>query len=219
MTQITVVKKFLSLAFLSLVILSGCSSFFKVQVFIDNPSEKEMIVNFDNKTYTILPEEYLKLRLVKGEHYIEARQNDELIYEGTVSITQSGLVNLTQANYVVHKELYLKDQERYSEFAEEELDLRDVEVGDKTYQHVDFIVFEEEIFIPNNWNYNFNESLPAEIKTGSGDFAIVSKLYRQKDLEKAWGFNGDFDFSENTDVDLKAFLDSLAAQIDSPALN
>lgn len=219
MTQITVVKKFLSLAFLSLVILSGCSSFFKVQVFIDNPSEKEMIVNFDNKTYTILPEEYLKLRLVKGEHYIEARQNDELIYEGTVSITQSGLVNLTQANYVVHKELYLKDQERYSEFAEEELDLRDVEVGDKTYQHVDFIVFEEEIFIPNNWDYNFNESLPAEIKTGSGDFAIVSKLYRQKDLEKAWGFNGDFDFSENTDVDLKAFLDSLAAQIDSPALN
>lgn len=178
-----------------------------------------MIVNFDNKTYTILPEEYLKLRLVKGEHYIEARQNDELIYEGTVSITQSGLVNLTQANYVVHKELYLKDQERYSEFAEEELDLRDVEVGDKTYQHVDFIVFEEEIFIPNNWDYNFNESLPAEIKTGSGDFAIVSKLYRQKDLEKAWGFNGDFDFSENTDVDLKAFLDSLAAQIDSPALN
>lgn len=219
MTQITVVKKFLSLAFLSLVVLSGCSSFFKVQVFIDNPSEKEMIVNFDNKTYTILPEEYLKLRLVKGEHYIEARQNDELIYEGTVSITQSGLVNLTQANYVVHKELYLKDQERYSEFAEEELDLRDVEVGDKTYQHVDFIVFEEEIFIPNNWDYNFNESLPAEIKTGSGDFAIVSKLYRQKDLEKAWGFNGDFDFSENTDVDLKAFLDSLAAQIDSPALN
>ena len=219
MAQIITVKNFFSATILSFILLSGCSSFFKVDVFIDNPSDMEMTLVFDNKEYSILPEEYLTLRLVKGEHYIEAKQNEELIFEGTISITQPGLVNLTQANYVVHKELYLKDQERYLEFAEQELNMKDVEVGDKTYQHVDFVVFEEAVFIPNNWDYNFNEALPAEIKTGSGDFAVVSKLYRQKDLEKAWGFNGNFDFSENTDVDLQAFLDSLAAQIDTASLN
>ena len=97
------VKKFFSLTILSFILLSGCSSFFKVDVFIDNPSDVEMTIVFDSKEYIVLPEEYLTLRLVKGEHYIEAKHIEELFFEGTISITHPGLVNLKQANYVVHK--------------------------------------------------------------------------------------------------------------------
>ena len=199
-----------SLLLLATLFLASCSSFFKVDVFIDNPSTSPMSISFDSENFELAGKQYQKLKLVKGEHYIKAEQDGEVIFDGTISITQQGVVNLTQNRYVLHRELYLKDQEKYELYAQEDLELQDVEIDDKTYQNVDFKIFEKEEFIPEQWDYSFFEDLPTEIKTTGSDYKIITKLYRQEDLEDAWGFNGNFDFTGNSDADLQHFLDSLS---------
>lgn len=203
-------KKLGSILFIGVLFLSSCSSFFKVEVVVDNPSEQALTFTLDEKSYEIAGKDFQSVKIVKGEHYLMAEQDGKIIFDGTVSITQKGIINLTQSKYILHQELYLKDQANYVTYAEEELNLKDIEIDNKMYQNVDFVVFEDEVFVPMQWDYSFNEDLPAEITTSNGDFEIVSKLYRQEDLEKAWGFNGDFDFSGNSDTDLQAFLDSVA---------
>jgi len=206
-------KKSALVLLLGVLFFASCSSLFKVEVLIDNPSNMLLSFYLDDSNYELAGKSYESFRLVKGEHYFKAEQGGEVIYDGTLSITQSGIVNLVQTKYILHQELYLKEQEKYQEFAGQELNLKDVSIEDKMYQNVDFEIFEDEVFIPKQWDYSFYESLPSEIKTGSGDFKIVSKLYRQDDLEKAWGFNGNFDFTGNTDLDLQQFLDSIAEQL------
>jgi len=130
-----------------------------------------------------------------------------------VSITSNGVLNLCEAIYVVHKEIYLADQDKYADYAESALDLKDVAVNDKTYQNVDFEVYEETVFVPQNWDYGAREKLPEEINASEGEYAVVSKLYRVDSLEKDWGFYGDFDFTGNSDAELQVFLDSLNQHI------
>ena len=205
-------KKSALVLMLGVLFFASCSSFFKVEVVIDNPSNELLSFYLDDSNYELAGKNHRYIRLVKGEHYLKAEQEGKVIYEGTLSITKPGIINLTQAKYVLHRELYLTEQEKYQELAREELNLKDVDIENKMYQNVDFEIFEETIFIPKQWDYDFLEPLPLEIKSG-GDFKIVSKLYRQEDLEKAWGFNGNFDFTGNADVDLELFLDSIAEQL------
>jgi len=205
-------KKSALVLLLGVLFLASCSSFFKVEVLVDNPSNELLSFYLDDSNYELAGKSYESFNLVKGEHYFRAEQGGEVIYDGIISITQPGIVNLVQAKYILHQELYLIEQGKYQDLAAKELNLKDVDIENKMYQNVDFEIFEEKIYIPKQWDYTFHESLPAEIKSG-GDFKIVSKLYRQEDLEKAWGFNGNYDFTGNDDIDLVQFLDSIADQL------
>jgi hypothetical protein len=145
---------------------------------------------------------------------IVAEVNNEEIFNETISITSEGLLNPTKAFYVVHKELYLIDQSKYEDHAVNALQRQDHEIAGKTYQDVDFTMFEDQAFIPKAWDFGIDEELPEEIKTTSGDFQVISKLYRVADLEKTWGFFGDYDFSQISDAELQQFLDSLAQDLE-----
>lgn len=193
----------------NLLLLSSCQSFFKIQVEIDNPTESVLVVSLDGKTYEIPANSTIEVNLVKGEHAIEAKIDGKETYNGIISVTNDGLLNLCNSTYVIHKEIYLADQDKYIEFAEQSLKLNDVSLNNRTYQNVDFEVFKEEVFVPQHWDYGLNDELPEEITASEGEYAIVSKLYRIKTLEKEWGFYGDFDFSGNSDEELQHFLDSL----------
>ncbi len=194
---------------LSLLFISACSSFFKINVEIDNPTDEILTVSVDGKDYEITPKSSTVIDLVKGEHDIKANLDGRSTYEGVVSITNDGLLNLCNSTYVIHKEIYLADQSKYDEYATSALKLADVEINEKTYQNVDFEVYDETILVPKHWDYSVGESLPEEIKASEGEYAVISKLYRIDALEKAWGFYGDFDFSGNSDQELQQFLDSL----------
>ncbi|MEX0596760.1 MAG: hypothetical protein WD512_09680, partial [Candidatus Paceibacterota bacterium] len=165
------------------------------------------------EVFEILSYSSIELDLVKGEHLFIAQIDGEEVFNETISITSEGLLNLTKSTYVVHKELYLLDQEKYNEFAEKALNRKDHQIAGKTYQDADFKVYEGETFIPKIWEFGANEELPKEIKTSTEAYEVISKLYRLNDLEKLWGFYGNFDFTETGDKELKQFLDSLAQDL------
>lgn len=212
-------KKLIGLFLLtSILFLPACSSFFKLEIIVDNPSKDLLVLNFDGESYEIPSLSSITLHLVKGEHKISATVDGEEIYNETLSITNEGLLNPTKSIYVLHKELYLMDQTKYDGYAEKALNRKDHQVANKTYQDVDFEVFEEQSFIPKNWDFGMNEDLPEEIKTSNEKFEVISKLYRISDLEKTWGFYGDFDFTQTSDIELKHFLDSLAHDLELDTL-
>ena len=131
-------KKSALVLLLGVLFFASCSSFFKVEVVIDNPSNELLSFYLDDSNYELAGKNHRYIRLVKGEHYLKAEQEGKVIYEGTLSITQPGIINLTQAKYILHRELYLTEQEKYQELATEELNLKDVDIENKMYQNVDF---------------------------------------------------------------------------------
>lgn len=198
------------LLFASLLLFSACKSFFKVEIIVDNPNKTPITLIFDGEEHEIPGQSNISLNIVKGEHQIAAAQEGEEIFNETISITGPGVLNPTKSTYVVHKELYLLDQSKYDEYAASALKRQDHQIANKTYEDVDFEVFEGQAFLGKNWDFGVEKELPEEIKTSAGEYEVISKLYRLADLEKAWGFYGDFDFTQTSDTELKQFLDSLA---------
>ncbi len=197
----------------NLVLLSACNSIFKIKIIVDNPSNDVLILNVDEKEHEIASNSFIKLDLVKGEHLFKASIKGEELFNETLSITSEGLLNPTKAVYVVHKELYLLNQDEYETFAAQALDRQDHLIADKTYEDVDFLVYDAQTFIPKNWDFGVDQELPEEIKTSVGEHKVISKIYRISNLEKTWGFFGDFDFTKTSDKELKQFLDSLAQDL------
>jgi hypothetical protein len=197
----------------SLLLFSACNTFFKINIVVDNPSNDVLVLILDGKDYELLSNSFLELDLVKGEHHFIATVAGKEIFNETVSITNEGLLNLTKSTYVVHKELYLLNQDEYETHAVKALDRQDHLIANKTYEDVHFVVYEGQVFIPKNWDFGIDKELPEEIKTSVGEYEVISKLYRLSSLEKTWGFFGDFDFTQTSDKELKQFLDSLAQDL------
>lgn len=202
------------------IFLSSCKSFFKVEIKIDNPTAYDLMVDFDNQTFVILPYESKDLSIIKGEHIFKASNNDVVVFDDVLNITSESLVNFTKSTYVIHKEIYVNEHEsenadKYNEYANEALELSNVTIGNKTYKNVDFKVFEGDLLIEKDWDYGAIDNLPESISTNDNNYAVVSKLYRIADLEKAWGFYGEFDFTDKMDKELEYFIDSLQNSIKS----
>ncbi|MCB0510841.1 MAG: hypothetical protein KDC82_08755 [Bacteroidetes bacterium] len=197
------------LGLFALAILSSCSSLFTKKVSIDNPSDLDLTVVVDGTEYLIPAYSSELVELPKGEHAVVASSDGQEIFNETVSVTDNGILNVTLATYVVWKDLYLEDLDDYASYAASALDNKDHEVNNNVYEEVDFVVFENMSFIGEDWDYGIDEEWPMEVDISSGNYVVKSKVYRLEDIEAEWGFYGDFDFSEYSDEELNAFLDSL----------
>lgn len=226
----------LSLLFLS-VVLSSCNFFKTHEIFIDNPTEYELTIDINNKTHVIEPygNKTVKLK-AKSYEVVATIQNQEIllhdhlddehdhdheheeaqnfiIYEGTLSVSQSGIFNPTLYTYVVWKDLYLEDMNKYNDYASSQLNLKpQLTINDKNYNDVDFTIFKEQLFIPKTWDYGLAEPWSDNVDVFSKSFVVKSKIYRLDALEEEWGYWGEFDMSDYTDEDFKNLIDSLEAK-------
>jgi hypothetical protein len=206
------------LLFTSLLLFTACSSFFKIKIIVDNPSKDVIVLSFDGVNHEIPSKSFINLEFVKGEHLVTAQINGEEMFSETISITGEGLLNPTLETYIVHKELYLLEQQKYEDYASKALNRKDHEIAGKTYQDADFLIFEKQAFIEKNWDFGVDKELPEEIKTSSSEYEVISKLYRVSGLEKTWGFFGDFDFTQSSELELQIFLDSLAQDLEKETI-
>lgn len=190
-------------------VLSSCASLFTKEVYIDNPSDLDIKVVVDGTEYLISAYSSELVKLPKGEHDVVASNDEQEIFNATVSITDKGILNVTGATYVVWKDLYLEDLDDYDSYAAGALNNEDHEINNNVYEEVDFVVYENESFILKNWDFDVDQDWPSEVDISSGNYVVKSKVYRLEDIEAEWGFYGDFDFSEYSDEELNAFLDSL----------
>lgn len=194
--------------------LFSCDSFIKKNILIDNPSAEELKVVIDGKDYTITPYTSTKIEIAKGEYQIKATQNEEEIFNEKVNIVDNGVLNTTKSTYVIWSDLYLLDIDKYSELAATELNNVDTEVNGNHYESVTFEVYENDVFITENWDYGLEEFWPEEVDLTGIGFIKKSKIYRLEDLESEWGFYGDYDFSDLSDEDFEVFMDSLLNEIE-----
>lgn len=190
-------------------VLSSCSSLFTKEVYIDNPSDLDIKVVVDGTEYLIPAYSSELIKLPKGEHAVVASTDEQEIFNETVGITDKGILNVTGATYVVWKDLYLEDLDDYSSYAAGALNNENHEINNNVYEDVDFVVYENESFIAKIWDFDLDQEWAKEVDISSGNYVVKSKVYRLEDIEAEWGFYGDFDFSEYSDEDLNAFLDSL----------
>lgn len=200
--------------FVFLFFLASCGSFFKVKVFIDNPANNAFTVYIDGNKHEIEKLSGLEVKLAKGEHQFIGAFETDTIFNAIVSTTENGLLNLQKQMYVLNKELYLADESAFEKLSSDLLVLKEYEINGMTYQDADFEIFDNDTFIVEKWNYGINEDYPEEFDSENEDYALVTKLFRIADLEKYWGFYGNFDFTEqNTPNNVEKFIDSLQQTI------
>ncbi|MCD8528891.1 MAG: hypothetical protein LRY27_02740 [Chitinophagales bacterium] len=193
--------------------LASCNSFFKVKVYIDNPANKVFTVYIDGNKHEIENLGGLDIKLAKGEHQFVGAFNADTVFNAVVSTTEAGMLNLQNQLYVINKELYLEDESAFDILSSKLLTLDDYEINGYTYQNADFEIFENDTFIVKQWDYGVNQNYPDEFKANADNYAIVSKIFRIGDLEKYWGFFGNFDFSGQKKQNVEKFIDSLEQTI------
>lgn len=138
---------FLAIAFLCLF-LSACTSFFKKEVIIDNDDFATMILTVDGKGQELAGYTTATLKLPKGEHEITAVVEGETVFDSTITIKEDGLLNVLGKTYVVWHDLYLKNADDYEKYAATALKNKDIEIGNKLYEDVQFDVYSNgEVFI------------------------------------------------------------------------
>jgi hypothetical protein len=197
--------------FLIVILLSSCNWLNKYEVIIDNPTLDFFTLEIDEKTYNLDAFSHVLVDLKPGDYLAVARdEQGEVFFEQTISVNASGILNPTLSIYVLWRDLYLDNPEKFHEFAEKELNIRsEVTIGNKKYNDVDFIVYENQAFIAKAWDYGLFEQWSDEVDVYSQKVLVKSKVYRLDDLEEEWGYWGEFDMTDYTDEDFKNLLDSL----------
>jgi hypothetical protein len=198
-------------ASLLLVLLVSCSWFKKYDVLIDNPTSFRIFVEIGDETYEIEAYSFEEIKLKSGEHKVVAWSDEtEVFFDNVVKIDGDGILNPTLTTYVLWKDLYVNDMADYEKYAAEVLKIRDqVTIADKTYNDVDFTVYEKWPFIKALWNFGLFEPWTDELDIHSGNYQLKSKIYRVEDLEEEWGYWGEFDMADYTEQDFKNLIDSI----------
>jgi hypothetical protein len=209
-------KNKLVILFVPLLLFISCKFDKNYEVSIDNPSEIDFSFSLNEEKYSVNALGETTLSLKEGKHYflILNALGDTLLND-TIKVFNDGLLNPTQSTYVVWSDLYLEDFEEYETYAQEVLNIQDsILIDYKEYNDIDFNVFENQIFIPKDWDFGVFEEWPKEIDLYSERVIKKSKIYRLADLEEEWGYWGTFDFNDYGEEEFQQLIDSLLNESD-----
>jgi len=223
--------KNLSLVIFLSVVLTSCNFFDTYEIVLDNPTENELSIVVDENVHTLEPFSHKVIKLkakeynfvvsaklfdyhVHDHHDDEEHAHDEftetIILDTMLTISQDGIFSPALHTYILWKDLYLENMDKYSDYAAKELNIKpQISINNKSYNDVDFTIISNQLFIPKNWDYGLFEPWSDNVDVYSKNFVVKSKVYRLEDLEEEWGYWGEFDMSDYTDEDFKNLLDSL----------
>lgn len=196
------INKFLS--FLSFItILSSCTN----QVLIDNPKDISIKVTIDKKDYKIDAHSNLELKLKNGFHSVSTfSDNGDSLLIKNIEINKDGLLNVTQATYVLWTDLYCNDEDYES--LKSNLSLKDtVRFDGLEFIGIDFEILNTD-FIVKTWDFNLDQKMPEIIDLSEGEtYKIISKLYTPQEIKDEFNYLGDINFDGLTDVEINKILE------------
>lgn len=203
-------KQFLFLS-IGLFCFSACSH--NAKVLIDNPLSEELTVKIGEKSFTISPEKSEYAELATGELSYQANAKDQN-FSGTAKIEGDGLLNLTGAEYIVWKDIYV-DRKKYPKSMPTGALKEDTLTMDGKKYFGEFVHFEKnKTFIPMTWDYDVATAFPDTMALVGKDYMTQKKVYRKKD------FIADYEGLNGMDEETLRMLDSMinAMKVDSLAL-
>ena len=89
---------------------------------------------------------------------------------------------------------------------------KDFYINEKLYENVDFIIYDDSIFISKVWDFNINEPWEESLNYYFLNSELKSKIYRINDLEKEFGYGPLPDFTEYTIQELKNRVNTLESK-------
>lgn len=155
------------LLLISSVALVSCTS--NVDLAIDNPTEKSIIVKVDTLSVEIPAKEVVWVEMGKGEHEITLEDNSKTKY------------NFTQSSYFLNptRNEYLKAEEFYGSPVYQNSYTHTIPTKKVSYYGMEmdgnFDVVKD-LINPISWDYGPREALP-EMLEMEEQYAVVTKLY------------------------------------------
>ena len=147
---------------------------------LDNPLPDTIVVNMDGlKSHIIPPKTMITLKLKAGKHSFDTKIKGVFYHSGYFESSLDGLINVTRSDYVVWKDLYMKEErEEYYDNIQENVVVIDNQeyIGDiKLYDTTS-------IFIPKEWDYDIKTSFPEFVDLGKQPFVVKKKIFYKKDF-------------------------------------
>ena len=168
------------LLLLGLLTFSACNK----QVLLDNPSANTYIVSINEMDYVVNPDTGMYVPVPLGNCTLNIAFPDGTVeYEGTVEITNSGLLNLTRTAYVIEEELYVDQTQNRNEYMSNINQVKKISV-----RGTDIIgAFEyhpaSEIFIEKEWDFDAMTPLPDQVSLAQfNSFAVKRKIWRESEF-------------------------------------
>ena len=199
-------KKYL-LNFLVLFLIS-CNINKTHHIIIDNPKSEDLKVKVNQKEYEIPAFGTIEINLKSGEYKVEAIINDSCFFSERINVNTSGLLNIFKETYVLWTDLYKINQKANTK----KLKQKDFYINEKLYENVDFIIYDDSIFISKVWDFNINEAWEESLNYYFLNSELKSKIYRINDLEKEFGYGPLPDFTEYTIQELKNRVKTLESK-------
>lgn len=151
-----------------------------IVVDIDNPLRDTIEVNMDGlKAYKILPFSKEVTKIKAGKHTFDTRIRGKIVHSGYFDSSMDGLINATKSEYVVWKDIYMKEEkEEYYDNIKEEVVVIDGRefIGDIKYYNA------SSIFIPKEWDYGVRDKFPEFVDLGKSPYVIKKKIYYKEDF-------------------------------------
>ncbi|NDV68010.1 hypothetical protein [Dysgonomonas sp. 25] len=156
---------------------------------VDNPLDKDIVINIDDKDYTIPADSSRTIKLSKGKHtltYDGSSVNFVTKVSGNKSVT---IMNPTLSNYMLHAYIYVKKNynikgtdDIYAENSHEyKSDVGAVMLPVKVVNS---------LFIEKNhhqWSFGLNQEAKTEVGTSyPGRYHVFHKIYREEDYRNAF---------------------------------
>lgn len=154
---------------------SSWKNFINSKIYIDNPTEKEIVVQIDNlEEIKIWANSSIEIELKSGIHSLTVDNESVWEFEKPKK-SHKWFLNPTKSKYILEEAIYLVDED-----VELPNDVREIIIDDEIYPWP-FILYDD-YYIIWDWNYNLDTDAPKEVMTDSEAYTIIKKIYRKKDF-------------------------------------
>jgi hypothetical protein len=170
------------------IILSFTACEDRLNVGVDNPKSFPIRVQIDDQTLDLPPFSRQSLVLAPGRHEVITRKGDQLLVRGDFIVEKNGLLNATRSWYIRLRDVYFRPDVMKTA-PQGILDTVTIKIYQQPFTGDLKVFSDEELFIPQEWNQQPDESLPdpatVKIRRNPG-YLLVSKLYRIEDFIKEY---------------------------------
>lgn len=149
------------------ILFYSCSSN-NVDLAIDNPSDRSIIVMVDTLMVEVPPKEVVWVEMGKGEHKITLEDDSETVFNFT---DKAYMLNPTKSEYLKFEEFYgnsIMQSTYVSQIASKEIMFYGIPMEGK-YEVI------KDLINPITWDYGARESLPEMVET-DGDYEVLTKI-------------------------------------------
>lgn len=143
---------------------------------IDNPSQEKLVLDISNSTFTIAPNQTLRVNLEKGKHTLKYTYNNNEIDTVITIQKMNGLLNPTGAIYYTFNRPYGVRENVDSLFK-----TNHITIDDKVYYGK--ILKSDRLYI-ENFYYNLDEKFPKMFIKKGDHHTDLMKIFNEEDFKQ-----------------------------------